>query len=63
MVRMILPTYVIPADELDRHALLGSMGAELVLKNGAIIILNYAYSSANGGNKAGGLQLRLSYKF
>lgn len=56
-------TYVIPADELDRHALLGSMGAELVLKNGAIIILNYAYSGANGGNKAGGLQLRFSYKF
>ena len=56
-------TYVIPADELDRHALLGSMGAELVLKNGAIIILNYAYSGANGGNKASGLQLRLSYKF
>lgn len=56
-------TYIIPADELDRHALLGSMGAELVLKNGVIIILNYAYSGANGGNKASGLQLRLSYKF
>jgi uncharacterized protein YhjY with autotransporter beta-barrel domain len=56
-------TYVIPADELDRHALLGSMGAELVLKNGVIVILNYAYSGANGGNKASGLQLRLSYKF
>ncbi|MES2048323.1 MAG: autotransporter domain-containing protein [Pseudomonadota bacterium] len=56
-------TYIIPADELDRHALLGSMGAELVLKNGVIVILNYAYSGANGGNKASGLQLRLSYKF
>ena len=55
--------YVIPADELDRHALLASMGAELVLKNGAIFILNYAYSGANGGNKASGLQLRISYKF
>lgn len=55
--------YVIPADELDRHALLASMGAELVLKNGVIVILNYAYSGANGGNKASGLQLRLSYKF
>ncbi len=55
--------YVIPADELDRHALLASMGAELVLKNGVIVILNYAYSGANGGNKANGLQLRLSYKF
>ena len=56
-------TYVIPADELDRRALLASMGAELVLKNGAIFILNYAYSSSNGGNKSGALQLRVSYKF
>lgn len=55
--------YMIPADELDRRAFLASMGAELVMKNGVIIILNYAYSGANAGNSANGLQLRLSYKF
>ncbi|MES2932833.1 MAG: autotransporter domain-containing protein [Pseudomonadota bacterium] len=56
-------SYAIAANELDRSILLAAVGADLIWRNGLIVALNYSYSSANEGNTANSLQLRLSYRF